>query len=173
MAPHAGVTFDGATFLTDTHDIVQARAGASIWIPEFSPAVLRSLRILVQRVLWLLHDHGLCCAIAGEFPAYLAGKIVTQPELLRVYVAYNAQTESPDIDVMLQKNRTNSFIYTDVKYKYEHSFSTPCNTICYTARFKEVCLAVKIKCVDSTVQCGPRSSLNFLHFLWTTYAFCC
>jgi len=33
----------------------------------------------------------------------MAGKIVSQPELLCIYIAYNTQMDSPDIDILLQK----------------------------------------------------------------------
>ena len=37
MVPHAGLTFDGATRLADTHDAVQTQAGTATWLSEFSP----------------------------------------------------------------------------------------------------------------------------------------
>ena len=43
--------------------------------------------------------------------------------------------------------------------------------IFYTVRFRDVALAVSIKCVDYVNRCGPRSNLNFVHFLWTIFAF--
>ena len=82
MAPHAGLTFDGATDLTGIHDTVQAQAGVATWVPEFSPIIESSCKYIADELLWLLHSRGLCCAIVNEFPAYIAGKLISQPELL-------------------------------------------------------------------------------------------
>ena len=41
----------------------------------------------------------------------------------------------------------------------------------YTVRFRDAALVVKIKCVHCVNRCGPRSNINFVHFLWTTFVF--
>ena len=103
MPPIAGLIFDGATDLTDTHDAVEAQAGTATWVPIFSSVIEGSWKYIAEVLLWLLPSLGLCCGIVDEFAAYMAGKIVSQPELLCIYIAYNTQMDSPDIDILLQK----------------------------------------------------------------------
>lgn len=79
--------------------------------------------------------------------------------------------ESPDIDIFLQRSRTNYFTFGRLNFEYEHRFSVPCDITYYNARLGDVSLSVKMKCVDCVNQCGTRSNLNFVHFLWTIFAF--
>lgn len=148
MASHGGLTFDGATSHTDVHDSVQAQAGTATWVPEFDPVVEGRCKFIAEALLWLLHSFGLCGAIAGEFASYMAGKLASQPEVLGKYVAYHAQMESPDINILLQRQRALLFSLGFLNFQFEERFSTPCSTIFYTVRFRDVALAVRIKCVD-------------------------
>jgi hypothetical protein len=116
MSPIAGLTFDGATDINDTHDTVQAIAGTATWVPMFSPVIEGSCKYIAEVLLCLLHSLGLCCGIVDEFPAYMAGKIVSQPELLSIYVTYNTQMDSSDIDTLLQKNPYRSFFFWTIRF---------------------------------------------------------
>jgi hypothetical protein len=109
MASLAGLTFNGGTELTDTHIAVQAKAGTTTWIPEFFLIVEHPYKFVAEALLWLIHSHELCSAITGEFATYLGGKLASQPGVLSLYVAYNAQIESKVFDILLQRQRTNSF----------------------------------------------------------------
>ena len=80
--------FDGATRLNDTHDAVHAQAGNSTWIPEFIATVGGLKKYFAEAMLWLINDIGLCCAIVGDFSTYLGGKLVSEPNLLTLYIAY-------------------------------------------------------------------------------------
>ena len=130
-----------------------------------------SCKCIAEVLLWLLFSLGLCCGIVDEFPAYMAGKIVSQPELLCIYIAYNTQMDSPDIDILLQKNSYRFFYFGQLDFQYEDRYSIPCDMIYYTLRFRDAALAIRIKCVGYVNPCGPRSNLNFIHFLWTTFVF--
>ena len=59
MAPHAGLTFNWATDLTDIHDTVQAQAGIATCVPEFSPIIEGSCKYIAEELLWPLHNRGL------------------------------------------------------------------------------------------------------------------
>jgi len=84
MAPLAGLTIEEATDLTDIHDTVQAQAGTTTWVLEFSPMIEGSCKFVAEALLWLLHSRGLCCATVEEFAAYMGENIVSQPEPLRI-----------------------------------------------------------------------------------------
>ena len=71
MAPHGELTFDGATGLTNTHEAVQAQAGTATWVPDVFPVVEGPCKFVAEVLFWVLHSLGLCCAIAGEFAAYM------------------------------------------------------------------------------------------------------
>jgi hypothetical protein len=124
MPPIAGLTFDGATHLNDTDNTVQAIAGTATWVPIFSPVMEGSRKYIAEVLLCLLHTLGLCCGIV-EFPAYMAGKIVAQPELLSVYTAYNTQMDSSDMDIFLQKTPYISFFFWAIRFSIRRPFLYP------------------------------------------------
>ena len=71
MASLAGLNFEGATGLIDTHEVMQDQAGTATWVPEFFPAIKGPCKFVAEVLFWVLHSLGLCCAIAGEFAAYM------------------------------------------------------------------------------------------------------
>jgi len=65
--------FSGATDLCETHKKMEALADHCMWIDNFIPMSCPQ-RCLIESLLWHLHSEGICCAISGLFPAYLAGR---------------------------------------------------------------------------------------------------
>lgn len=51
----------------------------------------------------------MCCAIMGELAVYIGGKLVSQPNLITIYMAYHPQKLSPEIVVLLQIYHTPAF----------------------------------------------------------------
>ena len=88
----------------------------------------------------------------GEFATYIGGrgrgrggcKLASRPEVFSVYVAYT-QVESPDIDILLQRKRTDALSFVHLGFEYEDRFSIPCDMIYYTVRFGDVAPPVRIK----------------------------
>jgi len=101
--------FSASTGFTDAHDELQAAAGNAPWFNEFSPSIEGSEKRIAEVLLWLLHTVGLCCAIAGEFAMYRAGKLVSRPDSITVYIACHPQNWSSDISILFQIQCTPSF----------------------------------------------------------------
>ena len=79
--------FSGSTGFTDAHDEIQAAAGNATWFNEFSPSIEGSEKRIAEALLWVFHTLTLCCAIAGECAMYLAGKLVSRPDSITIYIA--------------------------------------------------------------------------------------
>jgi hypothetical protein len=60
-------------------------------------------------LLRLFHSLALGCANAGEFAMCIAGKLVSRPDPITIYVAYHHQKLSSDIFALLQLQRTVAF----------------------------------------------------------------
>ena len=50
-------------------------------------------------------------------------------------------------------------------------FCFPGEKFFYTARCGDVSIPVQIACVDSVQQCGPRSNLFLVNFMWSTFVY--
>jgi hypothetical protein len=72
MSPRAGLELSGDTTLTDTHNVIQAKAGKATLIPEFQPTEWPKRRF-IESLPWLFHYFGLCCAVVSDFATYVAG----------------------------------------------------------------------------------------------------
>jgi len=172
MAPHAGKCFHGLTTLIGIHDSVQTITGYVTWVSEFSP-VVKGPEIYVDEVLlWLFYHLGLCYKIVGQFAMYIGGKDTSHPNLITIYRAYHRQT-LPEIAVLLQITHTPAFSiesldFVFVPYYYRHG-----ENIYYTVRHGDISIAVRMVCVDCVLPCGPRSILNLVHFMWSTFAYYC
>jgi len=109
MAFHRSEYFTGANDPTDAHDKIQTVAGNATWFNEFTPGIEGSHKPIADVLLRLFHSLALCCAIAGEFAMYIAGKLVSRPDSMTMYVAYHLQNFSSDISAFLQFERTLAF----------------------------------------------------------------
>jgi hypothetical protein len=65
--------FSGATDLCESDEKMEAMAGHCVWMEDFIP-VKSPQKGLIKTLLWHLHSEGVCCAVSGLFPAYLAGR---------------------------------------------------------------------------------------------------
>jgi len=109
MASHRSEYFTGATDATEAHDKIQTVAGNATWFNEFTPGIEGSDKRFADVLLRLFHSLALCCTIAGEFAMYIAGKLVSSPDSITMYVAYHRQNMSSDISALLQFERTRAF----------------------------------------------------------------
>jgi hypothetical protein len=89
MASHCSEYFTGATDATDAHDKIQTVAGNATWFNVFTHGIEGSDKRIADGLLRLFHSLALCCAIAGEFAMYIAGKLVSRPDSITIYVAYH------------------------------------------------------------------------------------
>ena len=91
MASHRSEYFTGATDATDAHDKIQTVAGNATWFNVLTPGIEGPDKRIGDVLLRLFLSLALCCAIDGEFAMYIAGKLVSRPNSITVYVAYNGQ----------------------------------------------------------------------------------
>ena len=80
---------------------------------------------------------------------------------------------SPEIAVLLQINHTPAFSLESLEFVFDPYYSRPGENIYYTVRHGDLTIAVRIVCVDCVLPCGPRSILNLVHFMWSTFAYYC
>ena len=104
---------------------------------------------------------------------YIAGKLASPPELVTIYVASPPQKSSNEIAILLQKQRTSAFSYGTVDLLSMEKYSIPGSNIFHTARCGDITVPLRFCCVDSVEACGLRSSLDFFHFVWSTFAYYC
>jgi len=173
MAARSGLSFDASTQLTDTHDRLQTDTYNATWVGEIQTAVDCTQKRIAEVLLWLLHSLGVCCAIVGDSAMYIAGKSSSQPEFLSIYIAYCAQNLSSDISVLLQIQYTEAFSLGSLVFFLEPLFFKPGEKIVYIVRYGEQTLPVRLMGINSLEPCGPRSNLDFVHFMWTTFAHYC
>jgi len=104
MAPQ---NFGGSTSFTDAHDTIQCLAGNATWLNEYVPV---GEDRIAEVMLWLCHSVGLCCTIAGEYTMYRAGKVLSRPDTLSLFIA-TPQTRSSEIDALLQDEPSENFAW--------------------------------------------------------------
>jgi hypothetical protein len=86
----------------------------------------------------------LCCAIAGEFAMYLAGKLVSRPDSITMYVTYHRQNLSSDISALLQFKRTLAFPFGCFDFSLVPEWSVPGKILHYVIRHGVEVRALKI-----------------------------
>ena len=172
MALQAGKCFDGLTTLTHAHDSVQFLAGNATWVNQFSP-VVKGPEKYVEVLLWLFYRLRLCCGIVGQCAMYIGSKVTSHPNLITIYTAYHPQKLSSKIAVLLQISHTPAFSLASLDFVFVSYYSRPGENIHFTVRHEDLTIAVRIVCVDCVSPCGPRSNLNLVHCMWSTFAYYC
>jgi hypothetical protein len=102
---------------------------------------------------------------------YIGGKITSHPNLITIYTAYHPQNLSSEIAVLLQNTHTPAFSLESLDVLFVPYYSRPGENIYFTVRHGDITIAVRIVCVDCVLPCGPRSNLNLVHFMWSTFAY--
>ena len=172
MALQAGKCFDGLTTLTHAHDSVQFLAGNATWVNQFSP-VVKGPEKYVEVLLWLFYRLRLCCGIVGQCAMYIGSKVTSHPNLITIHTAYHPQKLSSKIAVLLQISHTPAFSLASLDFVFVSYYSRPGENIHFTVRHEDLTIAVRIVCVDCVSPCGPRSNLNLVHCMWSTFAYYC
>jgi len=73
MRPH-GKVFYGSNSMFDTQGIFRTYIGRTIWFSQFT-SVKQDHLVFVQALLHTLCSLGICCALTGTYPAYIAGMV--------------------------------------------------------------------------------------------------
>ena len=90
VSHHTGYIYR-STNAMDAYDTLQIVAK---WFNEFAPVIKGSDKRNADVLLRLFHSLALCCAIAGIFALYVAGKLVSHPDSITMYVTYHHQNLS-------------------------------------------------------------------------------
>jgi hypothetical protein len=170
MAPQASKCFDGKSTLADLYDSMQVIVGNATWVNEFLPIVKGPKKYVAEVLLWLFYKLGRCCGI-GEFAMYIAGKATSHPGLITIYAAYHPQKLASEIAVLLQITNTPAFSLQSLDFLFVPQYSTPGENIYYAIRRVNTTIAVRIVCV--TVTCDPRSNLNLVRFMLSSFEYYC
>ena len=150
-----------------------AQAGIASWLSEFVPIVEGPEREIFEVLLWQFTKMGLCCAIAGEYAMYTGGKLVSHPDVITMYAAYDRDTCSPDFSVLLQFQKTLAFSIGSLEFENWSSLTLPGKFICYVIRYGQVAANLKIVAVESIIPCGPRSNIDFIQYIWSHFYYYC
>jgi hypothetical protein len=104
--------------------------------------------------------HGLCCAISGTFPTYVAG-ILNSYHVIALSIARTSSTTA--FDCLSKKNVTREQIGP---FKLEFREENNEDFMHCEITLGDISLPFNIIIVDTTKECGPRSNLNYVEFLW-------
>jgi hypothetical protein len=171
MSAQNGDWFDGASTLVDGHDVLQVLGGNATWFNQFSPVIEGPQKLIGEALLWLFYNLGLCCVIVGDFPLYIGGMLTGHPGIITVYIAYHPQKLCPEISALLQISSTPAFSVDTLDFVYMPTHSRPGINVFYTVWFRNEITALRIAIVNSVKPCGPRSSINFTHYIWQKFAY--
>jgi len=166
--------FSGSTGFTGAHDEIQAAAVNTTWLNEFSPRIEGSEKRIAGAWPRVFHTLALCCAIAGEFAVYLAGKLVSRPDSITIYIACHPQKWSSDISVLLQIQRTRIFSLDSLLFfLFIPECSIPAKILNYVIKYGKELTALRIVCIESVKSCGPRPNMHLTHKIWPTFEYYC
>ena len=84
MGSHHTGYFNGSANTADAHDTLQTVAGNATWYKLFTAGIECSDKHIADVLLRLFHSFALRWAIAGEFPIYIAGKLVSRPDSITI-----------------------------------------------------------------------------------------
>jgi len=161
-----GKCFDGSDSMFRTQQDMVKRAGHAVWLNEFTPAVLEYLAF-VNRLMQTLCELDICCVLVNAYPAYIAGVLsVFSTGGIRLSLLYIARTDSPIVD-NIYKN-VPSFQVGPFTFALSASQDKDINPDynVYALIFGEDTVELLIGLVDVTDNCGSRSSINLMEFMW-------
>jgi hypothetical protein len=143
--------FDGSCSHFNTHQNVQPSLGSAIWLTEFTPKRNEHLHF-VEILLNTLCALGICCTLAGKYPTYCSGIL----ELYHVIALYVAKTKS----AVSHLSKKHDFMLGDFKFEYRVAEE-------YSVSLHNKSILLEIIFIDTAIDCGPFSNLNFVDFIWT------
>ena len=85
-------------------------------------------------------------------------------------MTYHQQKLCPEISALFQISTTPAFSFDELDFLYMATYSGPGSNVFYTVRFGNEITALRIAIVNSVKPFGPRSSINFTHYKWQTFA---
>jgi len=137
------------------------RAGNAIRLPHFTPTRLNNLRS-VNHLLQSFYALDMCCAITGNYPAYIAD-VFNSYHRMRLHTA---RTDSPILDSIYRNFHAfeiGPFVFGQTEWLEYKNFP---NYSIYKITHEYVTITVHITNVDVSAYCGYRSNINLAKFIW-------
>ena len=154
--------FDGSSSMLETYRRVRSNCGTNAaWLTEFVPIYYEPMNffvLLLEAFMW----HGICCAIVGNFPAYLAGIFCS---FNRVELAI-VVTRNPGLYDILQRGRrySRSFKFGQ-KFRFVLKTNAD-NYFTYRVLLDDLLFFIRVYPVYSSRGGGRLSNLNLVHYFW-------
>jgi hypothetical protein len=151
--------FSGATDLCETQEKMEAMTGHSVWMDDFIP-VNSPQKCLIESLLWFLYSDGVCFAISGFFPAYLAGRF-KELEFAGLYIAICGTPKSETLRFLLEHDSNDSDYFT-LELKFAAISPDLPGGFGVVDIDEKYSVNILITPIGSRRSCGPRSNLNFV-----------
>jgi len=97
----------------------------------------------------------------------VAGKLVSLPDSITIYIAYHRRNLSSNIAALLQLQGTIAISLGCLDYSLVPECSIPSKIIHYVIRYVVEVWALKIVYIQCTQPCGPRSNMDFTCYIWS------
>jgi hypothetical protein len=104
---------------------------------------------------------------------YVSGMLSTPPDYITIYIAYNPQNLFHQINVLLQIDPTAAFSLDYFDFLFLPTYSAPGYSCYYVVRLGVDSAVFRFVRVNSLEICGPRSNVDFVHFIWDNFGYYC
>jgi hypothetical protein len=154
--------FDGSSSMLETYRRVRSNCGPNAaWLTEFVPIYYEHINFFVLLLEEFMRQ-GFCCAIVGNFPAYLAG-IFDSFNRVKLAIVVTRNCGLYDI---LQRGRqySRSFHFGQ---KFHFLLKTVAdNYFTYSVLLDDLLFFIRVYPVYSSRGGGRLSNLNLIHYFW-------
>jgi hypothetical protein len=161
-----GKLFDAATGMTDSRDTLQRNVGNALWLNEFPRPVRCNGIDKIKLLLLALYHQFICCHISGSFAAYTAG-VLTSFKAAVLYIALQEGHEL--LDIIFQKYPLIENFYLNDFYFQLLDYNPDSDIFVYRVSADDFNISLIIIGVDTVSPCGPRSNVDFVHFIWQNF----
>jgi hypothetical protein len=160
-----GRSFDGSTHYVDGARRVRSIVGNASPFTEFLPIRFPHVYFLYL-LLVSIFARGICCHIAGPFVCFVAGVL----QSCRTVTVYVALTDHPALNLIFQRVPLPIEDFTvEELFGFDLRFvDDEYDIVSYIIRFENVHIAVTFYGIDVR-ECGPRSNVDFIHFIWKNF----
>jgi hypothetical protein len=158
----AGRAFDGSTSLLDAYERLTPLAGYTSWFTEFRPIPSFYLNY-IERLLLIFFKHHICCHISGSYATYLAG-VTNSFRGVSIYIALQ---DAPLLNLIFQRGEEFDIFQVDEFRFILVNEQSDFGIFTYRVSSGDY-FSVLLFCfgVDVSRNCGPRSNVDFVHFVW-------
>ena len=157
-----GEVFDGAAVYYDANRRLRAwgAAGSVDRYLEFVPAPSRSWRTMAA-FLHSLYVYGLCYFLTGSFVNYVAGAFDRYGMAFLVV----AMGDGPIYNMLFHRTHLPHFNLGPFELRLINANEAG-DTYDYILGFGVFRIILSVVGIDSRSPCGPRSDVDFVHFVW-------